>query len=138
MADGCVFCRILKGELPSEKIAESARTVTILDIGPVNPGHALVVAKEHVELLAQAPADLAAELLAQVQKIAPAIVKATGADGYNMLNNNGRAAGQLVPHLHFHIIPRLATDGIKFGWRQKKYGEGEAAAVGAKIRTALG
>lgn len=136
-AADCVFCKVLRGEMPSEKVAEGERWVAILDIRPVRPGHTLVLSKEHVESLTGAPAAVAADLLAAVQKLAPALLRATGSDAFNVMINNGRPAGQLVPHLHFHIVPRKADDGVKFGWRQNPYPEGEMAKTADAIRRAL-
>lgn len=133
----CIFCKIVAGGLPSEKVAEGDDWVAILDIQPVSPGHTLVVARKHVESLPDATEDLLARLMAAVRRLAPAVMRATNSPGFNLHQNNDRCAGQLIPHLHFHIIPRRPDDGIRFGWRQKPYPEGEIAKVGDAVRKAL-
>ena len=138
MADGeCIFCKIVSGELPSERVYEDEATVAFLDINPIAPGHTLVVPKVHCENLLDAPANVVAAVVGAAQKVAPAVMKATGAEGFNFFQFNGSCAGQVVMHLHFHIIPRRPGDGVAFGWEQGKYGEGEMAALGARIRSAL-
>ena len=134
----CVFCKIVAGELPSERVYEDEATVAFLDINPIAPGHTLVVPKAHCENLLDAPAGVLAAVVGAAQKVAPAVMKATGAEGFNFFQFNGSCAGQVVMHLHFHIIPRRPGDGVAFGWEQGKYGEGEMAALGARIREALG
>lgn len=134
----CVFCRILARELPSERLYEAESHIVILDIEPVRPGHALVISREHVALLTEAPTALAAEMMATAQRLAPAIVEATGHDGFNLLVNNGRAAQQVVDHLHLHIIPRGHRDGFHFGWRKGRYEDGEMSRIGAAIRQQVG
>lgn len=132
----CVFCKIIKGEIPSEKIYEDAAAIAFLDIAPVHPGHALVVAKTHHETLSETPDELACYLMSIVKKIMPAILKSTDAQGINVGINNGLAAGQVVPHIHYHVIPRFSNDGLKF-WPQQKYQEGQIKNIGARIRTLL-
>ena len=135
MAD-CVFCKIIKGEIPSEKIYEDAKAIAFLDIAPVHPGHALVVAKEHHETLLETPDEIACHLMGIVKKIMPAIIKSTDAQGINVGINNGPAAGQVVEHIHYHVIPRFINDGLKL-WPQQKYQEGQMKTVAARIRTLL-
>ncbi len=135
--DECIFCRIAKGDIPCAALLESERVISFLDINPVNHGHALVVPKLHVENLLDAdPSDLQ-ECILTVQKVAGACVSATGAEGFNVLQNNGGCAGQIVPHLHFHVIPRRTDDGFRFGWRQGSYGEGEMEILRRKIAGSL-
>jgi histidine triad (HIT) family protein len=136
MAD-CVFCRILRRELPCELLLETPTHVAILDVQPVRPGHALVIARPHVQRLAEADPALAGAMLASVLKLAPAILRATGSDGFNLVVNNGPSAGQVVHHLHMHVIPRAAGDGIRFGWTQGRYADGQMAQVGRAVRAAL-
>ena len=132
----CVFCKIIKGEIPSEKIYEDSEVIAFLDIAPVHPGHTLVVAKTHHETLLETPDETACYLLSIVKKIMPAILKSTDAQGINVGINNGSAAGQVVPHIHYHVIPRFSNDGLKF-WPQQKYQEGQIKNIGARIRTLL-
>lgn len=133
----CIFCKIAKGEIPSSKVYEDKDIIAFLDIAPANKGHCLVVPKEHYETLTDIPAELLKKLTIVVQKAAKALSLALGTDGYNMFMNNGRAAGQLVPHAHFHIVPRFATDGIRFEWPHKKYDDKEMQAYQEKIKKFL-
>ncbi len=135
--DNCVFCRIVRGELPCAALMESDRVISFLDINPVNPGHALVAPKTHVEDLMDADTGDLHECIQTVQKVARAAVAATDAEGFNVLQNNGRCAGQVVPHLHFHVIPRRADDGFGFGWRQGRYGDSEMDELRRKIMDEL-
>jgi histidine triad (HIT) family protein len=109
----CIFCKIVSGEIPSDNIYEDDQVVAFLDIRPVSRGHALVVPKKHSADLLEADDEVLAASMARVKKIARAITKAIGAAGFNLHVNTGSAAGQVVFHLHFHIIPRFEHDGIK-------------------------
>jgi histidine triad (HIT) family protein len=129
----CVFCKIVVGQIPAVKVYEDDDVLAFLDIGPISEGHTLVIPKQHFE----APDDCAPEVLSglavRAGKIARAVKKATKADGYNLLCNAGRAAGQLVGHVHFHIIPRKTGDGVFDKWAGGRYAEGEAEQMAAKI-----
>ena len=107
--------------------------LSFLDIAPANQGHSLVIIKEHYETLADIPEDKLQVLIAVVQKVAKAVVKGVNAEGFNVFANNKKVAGQLVPHVHFHIVPRFSGDGINFDWPNKKYAEGEMDKVKDKI-----
>lgn len=137
MADECIFCKIIKGEIPAGKLYEDDRVVAFLDIGPLSDGHCLVIPKEHYERLDECPAEVAAAVISKVGPIAKAIVSATGAAGYNVLNNNGSCAGQLVEHVHFHIIPRNAGDGLFTQWPSKQYPQGRAEELLQAIKKHL-
>jgi len=113
---------------------EDGLTLSFLDINPVNPGHALVITKNHYAALTDIPPDEMRALAEHLQRLACAVSTATGAEGYNIILNNGVCAGQVVPHAHFHVIPRTSSDGYRLGWRQGKYGQGEAEAICRKIR----
>ncbi|MCS7197948.1 MAG: HIT family protein [Candidatus Bipolaricaulota bacterium] len=108
---GCVFCKIVRGELPAHKIYEDSETLAFLDIYPMTDGHTLVIPKLHAERLADLPPELAGKLFQTVQKVTARLTQALGAPAFNVGFNDGRAAGQAVPHLHFHIIPRFPGDG---------------------------
>lgn len=131
--EDCIFCKILKGELPSCKLYEDEHCIVILDIFPVSHGHSLIISKKHFDTLLDAPYDTVCRLLEPVKKTAAAVVKATKSDGFNLIQNNHRAAGQLIPHLHFHVIPRKAGDGLTFHWKQSKYPEGEMDKIADAI-----
>jgi histidine triad (HIT) family protein len=136
MAD-CIFCKLLAGEFPSQKVYESERIVAILDINPVSLGHTLVMPRAHHEILTDLPGELASELVKAAQVVAQGVLKATGAEGFNLLMNNRRCSGQAIDHAHFHVIPRRKEDGIKFQWKTTKYAEGEIEKQGESIRAAL-
>jgi histidine triad (HIT) family protein len=136
-AQDCIFCKIASGQIPSVKIYEDDLIVAFLDTGPVSDGHTLVLPRQHVSQVHNCPPELLGGLASRLGKIAGAIVSAIGADGYNVLINNGRAAGQVVDHLHFHIIPRRAGDGVFSQWPSYKYAPGKAEAIAAKIKSKL-
>lgn len=117
--DDCVFCKIIKGELPSTKLYEDEHVVAFLDIMPAAKCHSLVAPKKHHGSLLDVPHDDLLSAMKAVQKIGAAVVKATGADGFNVIESDGRAAGQVIRHVHFHIIPRKEGDGLSFSWQSK-------------------
>ena len=121
MSDTCIFCKIVRGELPSTKLYEDDQVLAFMDIGPIVKGHALVIPKQHFDPLTAVPPDLLAKVMAVVQKVVRAQVNGLKADGVNVHQSNGAVAGQVVPHVHFHVIPRFATDGHKWNWAAKKY-----------------
>jgi histidine triad (HIT) family protein len=134
----CVFCKIRDGQLPSMKVYEDERTLCIMDINPLNPGHCLVLTRTHAAtLFVSDPADLAAAM-ATAQKVALAIQEALKPDGLNLLQANGAAAFQSVPHFHLHLIPRWINDGKGFDWTLVKGDRGQITAAGEKIRALLG
>ncbi|MBU4421479.1 HIT family protein [Candidatus Parcubacteria bacterium] len=132
----CVFCKIVKGELSAEKIYETDKILAFLDIRPTNPGHVLVIPKEHHQNLVDTPDELLCEIILAVKKIAPATVRAVEAGGYNLAVNSESVAGQVIFHTHFHIIPRFLNDGHEL-WHGKPYGEGEIEGVAKKIEREL-
>lgn len=132
----CIFCKIIKGEVPCTKIYEDNEVLAFLDIGPVNKGHTLVMPKEHYETLLDIPDDLLCAVSEAVKNLSKAVKKGTGCGGICILQNNFKISGQLVPHYHVHIIPRLGTDGLKH-WPQGEYKEGEADRVAEKIKKSL-
>lgn len=133
MAD-CVFCKIIKGEIPSAKLYEDNIILAFLDIMPANKGHTLVIPKKHYETLLDIPANELEKVSAELHKITKAVVKATNAEGFNVFMNNKKVAGQIVPHAHFHIVPRFSNDGLEFKWPSKKYNDGEINELKEKIK----
>jgi histidine triad (HIT) family protein len=131
---GCIFCRIAKDELPSEKIYEDDEAVAFLDIMPAAEGHALVLPKGHYERLTDVPPEKLRAVMVAAKKVAAAVVKATGAEGFNLLQSNGEAAGQVVGHVHFHIIPRKKDDGLSFSWTGRKPAAGELEKTGKSVK----
>ena len=124
MAEECIFCKIVKGELPCSKIYEDEDVLSFLDLFPVNKGHALVIPKKHYENLFDVPEELLAKVSVVMKKVADAVKKGVNADGISIAQNNGKSAGQVVPHIHFHVMPRFKEDGLKL-WPQGKYEENE-------------
>lgn len=129
----CIFCKIIKGELPCVKVYEDEKVLAFLDISPVNQGHTLVVPKEHFENILDTSEDVLSEMIKIVKKIAPAVIKGAGASAFNLGVNNGSEAGQVVRHIHFHVMPRYQGDGYKL-WGSKPYGAGEMEEMGKRIR----
>lgn len=136
MEHDCLFCKIVKGEVPSEKVHEDECSFAFLDIKPINPGHTLLVPKKHFANLYEIPDETLRALAPAIKKLAVGVKKAVGADGINIGMNNDPAAGQLVFHAHIHIMPRFEGDGHKH-WQGKPYDDGEEKRVGEKIRSAL-
>jgi histidine triad (HIT) family protein len=133
----CIFCRIASGQIPATKIYEDEVVVAFLDIGPISDGHTLVMPRQHFEKVHSCPPELLGQIWTRLGKIAGAVALAVGADGYNVLCNNGRAAGQVVDHLHFHIVPRKTGDGVFAQWPSYKYRPGQVEIIAEKIRKHL-
>ena len=110
--------------------------MAFLDINPINKGHVLVIPKEHHETLTNTPVDILKDLIAIVKTLAPAVVSGAGGAGFNLGVNNGKVAGQLVDHVHFHIIPRLDNDNLH-PWPGKQYAEGEKESYAQRILKSL-
>jgi histidine triad (HIT) family protein len=123
MNSDCIFCKIVAGALPACKIYEDADTLAFMDIGPIVKGHTLVIPKTHYDPLMHTPIAVLHKLIGVVQKVATAQVRGLKADGVNVMQSNGQTAGQVVPHIHFHVIPRFAQDGHTWNWRPKIYGD---------------
>jgi histidine triad (HIT) family protein len=133
----CVFCKIRDGQIPSTRVYEDERTICFMDINPLNEGHCLVVTRAHAATLYEVdPADLQAAVVTAKQ-VATALRAALAPDGLNMLQANGPAAFQSVPHFHLHLIPRWTGDGRGFDWKQVPGDRGRIQAVADKIRAGL-
>ncbi|MBW7906520.1 MAG: HIT family protein [Phycisphaerae bacterium] len=132
-----IFTRIILGEVPSHRVFENAHVFAFLDINPLALGHTLVVPKREVERLEALPEEEAAAIGAALGRIARAVLETVGAQDYNVLQNNGPTAGQVVRHVHFHIIPRRAGDGLGYRWNTKQADAGELAELAAKIAARL-
>ena len=115
-----IFSKIIAGEIPSFKVYEDKKVVAILDINPVNAGHLLVIPREEYITLMDMPDKLAEHTITVVKHLASEIQRITGAPGINIFLNNGVAAGQEVPHVHFHIIPRFEGDEAIPQWKRKQ------------------
>jgi histidine triad (HIT) family protein len=132
----CIFCKIVEGGAPSEKIYEDEHAVAFLDIHPTNRGHTLVIPKKHYRNIFDLPGEEFCRVVTAAKKIAPSIIKAMAAHGINLIMNNDEAAGQIVFHAHLHLVPRFSNDGFRH-WRGIPYEEGEMQKTGAAIRAAL-
>jgi histidine triad (HIT) family protein len=131
--EDCIFCKIIAGKIPCTKIYENHKAIAFLDINPINKGHTLVVPKDHHETILDTPDETLAETMKLVKKVAKAVKEGTGADGVNVGQNNFKAAGQLVMHLHYHVIPRFDDDGLEH-WPGHKYpSSAEEKEVASKI-----
>ncbi len=136
MSSDCIFCKIVRGDIPSHKVYEDDKTLAFLDIHPVNPGHTLVVPKHHATNIFEISKEDWSRVAEAVHMLAGKIERATAADGVNISMSNREDAGQTVYHAHVHLIPRFKGDGLKH-WGQKTYNEGEAVEVLEKIRAEL-
>ena len=133
----CVFCKIVAGKLPCFKLLENETTIAFMDINPVNPGHALAVAKGHWPTVDVIPADVLADVARTAQRVAKAAVKALAPEGVNLVQANGVAAGQSVPHLHIHIMPRRRNDDVSLNWTPTPGDMKEIEAIANKLKAAL-
>ena len=111
--EDCVFCKVVRGETPSTKIYENDNFFSILNINPIAEGHGLVLSKKHFETMLDLPSSLGEELLDCIKKTAVKLIEKYNAEGFNVFNNNKEVAGQIIKHIHFHIIPRKKGDGLK-------------------------
>lgn len=127
--DNCIFCKIANGEIPSGTLYEDENFRVILDLGPATQGHALILPKEHYADLFALPQETAAEAMKLAKKIAKAQKDTLKADGLNLVQNNGTAAGQTVGHFHIHLIPRYEGDGQTIGWKPGNPSDEELDAV---------
>ncbi len=132
----CLFCKIIQKEIPSTSVYEDADVYAFLDIHPVNLGHVLVVPKQHSEGLLDTDPVILGKWILVIQKIAKAMKTSLGIEGFNLEQNDGAVAGQVIPHVHMHIIPRFVGDGLRHR-PGKEYKEGEAQALAEKIKQAL-
>ncbi len=118
--ENCIFCKIVKKQLPSNIVYEDENFLAFLDINPVNKGHTLVIPKKHKKHLLEENDETLQEYLKVVKKVALAVKKATNAGGINIMNNIEKTAGQVIFHTHIHIVPRFENDGLKL-WPGKPY-----------------
>ena len=133
----CVFCKIRDGQIPSMKIDEDERTLTFMDINPLNSGHCLVVTKNHAPTLFEADVRDLEAAMAAAKRVALGIQEALKPDGLNVLQANGAAAFQSVPHFHLHLIPRWTNDGKGFDWKPVPGHREAIMKTGERIRAAL-
>tara|TARA_Y100000310_G_scaffold345764_1_gene469574 strand:+ start:8787 stop:9200 length:414 start_codon:yes stop_codon:yes gene_type:complete len=135
--DNCIFCKIIAGEIPCTKVYENDNVISFLDIMPANKGHCLVIPKKHSETLIETEDAILNDIIQVTKKVAKAISLSLGNKSYNIIQNNGKASGQVVNHIHFHIIPRFAKDGLKLSLGHKKYSGDEITKYADKIKKFL-
>ena len=116
MKDDCIFCKLANGVFPTNSIYEDEDFNVILDVGPATKGHALILPKEHYANLYELPEEKAVKVMILAKKLATKMTDRLGADGFNLVQNNGTCAGQTVFHFHFHLIPRYENDGQNMLW----------------------
>ena len=130
----CIFCKIVNGEIPAHKIYESEHVLAFLDIEPLSRGHCLIIPKQHAEKLHHVTDDSA---LQEILIVAKKIAQALKIENYNILQNNGRPAHQFVPHVHFHLIPKINDEGLGLIWKANKVSQDELAQVATEIKENL-
>ncbi len=113
----CIFCKIANGDIPSKTLYEDEEFKVILDVGPATRGHALILPKNHYANLYELPDETAVKVMLLAKKMAVLMTEKLGCDGFNLVQNNGKAAGQTVFHFHLHLIPRYKEDGQTLGWK---------------------
>ena len=133
----CVFCKIRDGEIPSMKVHEDARTLCIMDVNPLNSGHCLVLTKAHAATIFETDLEDLKAAMATAKRMAQALQTALKPDGLNLLQANGAAAFQSVPHFHLHLIPRWMRDGKGFDWKLVPGERDQIIKIGERVRAAL-
>lgn len=131
-----IFCRIAKGEIPSNKVYEDEEAIAFLDLSPKTKGHALVLPKAHYECLLDCPAELLGKLYEAAKKVANAEIKVLGAKGFNFISNAKPASGQSVPHFHIHVIPRYGSEKISLEGTEVSV-DYDMAELAKEIRAAI-
>jgi histidine triad (HIT) family protein len=130
----CLFCKIVAGEIPSQRVDEDERTVAFMDINPATRGHALVIPRAHAVNLLEIDAEDLSATMAAAQRLARTAVERFGADGVNLINSCGAAAWQTVFHFHIHVIPRYTDDPLRLPWTPAPGDPDEIAEAAAQLR----
>ncbi len=133
----CVFCKLRDGQIPSMRIFEDDKTLAVMDINPLNSGHCLVITKTHAANLFEAGLDDLQAAIASAQRVALAIRDGLKPDGLNLIQANGAAAFQSVPHFHLHLIPRWNNDGKGFDWKLVPGNREQIMKAGERLRALL-
>ncbi|MDY5986325.1 HIT family protein [Sporofaciens sp. SGI.106] len=131
--ENCIFCKIANGEIPAATLYEDDDFRVILDLGPASKGHALILPKEHYANLYELPDELAAKVIILAKKMITKLTGVLGCDGYNLVQNNGSAAGQTVFHFHLHMIPRYEGDQVGLGWKMGELTDADRDEILAKL-----
>jgi histidine triad (HIT) family protein len=135
----CIFCKIIEGKIPSTKVYEDDRVFAFMDINPLNDGHLLIIPKTHSATIDEISEDDFLAVMSATRTLAQAVTKALKPDGINLLQLNGKAANQVVPHLHVHIVPRWSEDGLEISqWTPVEGDMGKIGKLAEKIKKTLG
>ena len=135
--EDCIFCKIVDGKIPAEKVYEDDKVISFLDIMPANKGHCLIVPKEHVSNLSEMDDEHLVSTFKAAKKVASALSLSFGNASFNLVMNNGKEAGQLVNHAHIHVIPRFNKDRLRIKWSHLKYDDNEISEYAEKIKKFL-
>ena len=133
----CLFCAIVAGDIPSTKVYEDEHVLAFMDIAPANPGHLLIIPKQHYRNIFDMPAAVGSKIMEAAIPLATAIRKALNPDGLNLFQSNEAAGFQTVFHFHLHLIPRWAADPLRLPWKPSEGNLEEIGNIAAKIRDAL-
>ena len=133
----CIFCKIIAAEVSAAVVYEDDSVLAFLDVGPLADGHMLVIPRKHYTRLTDVPSELCAHMASVLPLLGRAALEVTKAEGFNVLLNQGAVAGQAVPHIHIHIIPRRKDDQLGYRWNAGKYPEGRASQLAAAYQAAL-
>lgn len=133
--ENCIFCKIAGGEIPSATLYEDEDFRVFLDLGPASKGHALIVPKEHYANLYELPDEIASKAIILAKKMITKLTDILGCDGYNIVQNNGEAAGQTVLHFHIHLIPRYKDDEVGLGWKMGTLSDEDREEILNKIHS---
>ncbi len=118
--EDCIFCKIIKGKIPCYKVYEDEHSFAFLDINPINLGHTLIIPKKHYSSFLDASEEDLSRIMKTIKKIAPKILNALNTSSFNIIQSNGKAAGQEIFHVHFHLIPRYENDSKELAWKTEK------------------
>ena len=138
MESECIFCRIVDGEVPSVRVYEDGEHLAFLDANPRSEGHVLAIPKEHITTLDELGDEEIAKLFVVVKRVAEALKERMGAEGYNVVSNNGEIAGQVIPHVHVHVVPRYAAQESRAGFESvlpvDRRAKSRLEEVGARLK----
>ncbi len=137
MDSNCIFCKIVAGQIPCHRIYEDEQVLAFLDIGPLSRGHTLIIPKGHWVTVDAVPEDAASAIGRVLPRLSRAVASATGATAWNILQNNGPAAHQVVEHVHFHIIPKFSDAGLGITWPAGELDNNEAGSLKQRILAEL-
>ena len=132
--ENCIFCKIANGEIPAATLYEDENFRVILDLGPASKGHALILPKSHAANIYELSDEMAAKAMILAKKMATAMTAALKCDGFNIVQNNGEAAGQTVFHFHVHLIPRYKDDQVGLGWKMGELSDADRDEILEKLK----